>query len=79
MVDHKTMADDKLSEEIIELQSKLQFQEDTIQHLDDEVIRQTKLIDKLVLRLEQLESRVKDLAANSQTDKAAEQERPPHY
>ena len=71
------MAD--LTEDVVELQTRIQFQEDIIQKLDEVVIQQDKRMDKLLRRVMELEDRVEQLAfeRNNPADPAAE--KPPHY
>jgi SlyX protein len=73
------MAD--LTEDIVELQTRIQFQEDTIHKLDEVVIRQGALLDRMQRKLVELEDRIEQLGyergaagRNSPAD-----EKPPHY
>lgn len=68
-----------MQEDIIELQSKLQFQEDTIQKLDDSLVRQGQLIDEMHRRLVQVEEDFKRLRDERNSSSSTAAERPPHY
>ena len=68
-----------LKQEIEDLQTKLQFQEDAVQQLDNVVIDQGELIDKLTRRLIRLEDKITDLAEESNSEGSDKQEKPPHY
>jgi SlyX protein len=70
-----------LTEDIVELQTRVQFQEDTIHKLDEVVIRQGALLDRMQRKLVELEDRIEQLGyergaagRNSPAD-----EKPPHY
>ena len=68
-----------LKQDIEDLQTQLQFQEDTLQQLDGVVVDQGELIDKLTRRLILLEDKITDLAEKGDTEKTYDQEKPPHY
>ena len=70
-----------LTEDIVELQTRIQFQEDTIQKLDDVVIGQAELLDRMRQKLTELEERVEQLAfaSNNPGGSASADEKPPHY
>lgn len=70
---------DTQQEQLIELQHKVQFQEDALQQLDDVVIRQNQQIDQLVQRIDQLEDRLEELSHRAGTAPGELDERPPHY
>ena len=78
-MDDLSVTTKSLQADVIELQTKLQFQEDTIQQLDGVIINQQELIDKLTRRLELLEERVEELKVNSAAPGSIDQEKPPHY
>ena len=65
--------------DIVELQTKLQFQEDTIQQLDQVIVRQNQYIMQLQQRVKVLEEKVDELIKNPGAHKNVEQEKPPHY
>jgi len=73
------MAD--LTEDIVELQTRIQFQEDTIQKLDEVVIRQGDLLDGLRRKIAELEDRIEQQAFDRGTTSgnSAADEKPPHY
>ncbi|NOQ63919.1 MAG: SlyX protein [Methyloprofundus sp.] len=66
---------------IVNIETKLAYQEDTISQLNDVVYRQQNQIDALERLTQQLLGRVRDLSdAASQVGGAiAADERPPHY
>lgn len=68
-----------LKEEIIELQTKLQFQEDALQTLDDVVIRQADVLERLQLKLDELEARQEQWLHEASEAQAPTEEKPPHY
>jgi len=50
-----------LTEDIIELQTRIHFQEDTIHKLDEVVIRQGAQLDQIQRKLAELEDRIEQL------------------
>ncbi|MEZ5489555.1 MAG: SlyX family protein [Gammaproteobacteria bacterium] len=68
-----------LTEDIVELQTKVQFQEDIIQKLDEVVIRQARQLDLLMRRLAVLEDRLEQIIMERDNPAAVAEPRPPHY
>lgn len=66
-----------MSDELVELQTQLSFQEDTIAQLNDVVTRQQKDIDALKLELEQLKKQLMAMASSQLEEQ--EESAPPHY
>ncbi len=66
------------TERLIELETKLAYQEDTIQQLNDVVCRQQGQIDILLEKCDLLISKTKELA-DKFPDDFDDNERPPHY
>jgi len=67
---------------LVEIESRIAYQDDTILQLNDVVCRQQDQIDRLEKLTQQLLGRVRDLSANSAGGPAefsAADERPPHY
>jgi len=67
---------------IISIETKIAYQEDTIEQLNDVVCKQQIQIDALELITQQLINRVRDLSessAQSGETSSAVDERPPHY
>lgn len=65
-------------ERIIELETKLSFQEDLLQELNSHVITQQEQIDKLNVVCNLLKDQYKEIVS-SLPDAAAGDEVPPHY
>ena len=63
---------------LIELETKLSYQEDTIQQLNDVVCRQQDQIDSLQEKCDLLIARTKELL-HKLPDPSEENEKPPHY
>lgn len=63
---------------LIEIETRLAFQEDAIERLSDVIYRQQELLDRLVARCDLLGTKVTELAEKL-PDEAAGDERPPHY
>jgi SlyX protein len=65
-----------MEERIIELETRLAFQEDLLQKLDDVIIRQQQEIDELKTQLIRINQQLSEVGGqvDSQTDAP-----PPHY
>ena len=68
-----------MNDSIIELQSKLLFQEDALQKLDEIVIRQQHHIDQLLQRVTQLEEKLDSLQYQQELADTNSHQKPPHY
>jgi SlyX protein len=62
---------------IIDLESRLAFQDDTIQALNDVLVAQQREMDRLQLQLAALARRQEEIGG--QLDSAEEEAPPPHY
>jgi SlyX protein len=63
-----------------ELESRLAFQDELVERLNEVVVRQDRLIADLQLRLSNLEKRTADLAESATAaGEGAGHEAPPHY
>ena len=65
-------------ERMVEIESKIAFQDNALQELNDVIYRQQKQIDQLELTCQNLIERVKALSEISVSG-ALEDEKPPHY
>ena len=68
-----------VAEDIVELQTKVQFQDDIIHKLDEVVIRQAGQLDLLMRRLAVLEDRLEQIISERDSPGAVAEPRPPHY
>ena len=70
-----------MQEKIIELETKYSFQEDLLQELNKQVIRQQKLLDTVLHEVERLKEQLADLhASNDHTEnQVGAGDKPPHY
>ena len=66
-----------LEARIMELESRLAFQDDTIQALSDELVEQNRRIERMQLQLTALARRQEEL--NGQVGIAEDEAPPPHY
>jgi len=67
---------------LIEIETKIVYQEDMIAQLNDVIYQQQKQVDALELLTQQLLFRVRELsesASGSLGDTSVNDERPPHY
>jgi SlyX protein len=67
----------ELSEQLVELQTQLAFQEDTLQALDAVVTRQQQQLDRLSELTGHLQRQFADLLG--ELEQQSPQQRPPHY
>ena len=67
-----------MDERIIELETKLAFQELALQGMSDEMATQQKLIDQLLVEIVQLKKDVRAGQASPMM-KASDEPPPPHY
>lgn len=73
----REMTPAEVADQLVELQSQLAFQEDTIQQLDAVVTRQQQRLDELGRLTERLLLRLSDLA--STLEQQQPDQPPPHY
>ena len=70
-----------MQEKIIELETKYSFQEDLLQELNKQVIRQQRLLDAVLDEVSRLKQQLADLSVsndhNENQDRA--DDKPPHY
>ncbi|MCL7461572.1 SlyX family protein [Pseudomonas sp. NW5] len=65
---------------ITELETRLAFQDDTLQQLSDEVLAQNRLIERLQRQVEALATRQRELAGQvGQLGGGEDEPPPPHY
>ncbi len=70
----------QVQDQLIDIEMKLQFQEDTIQQLDKVIVRQQTVIDELSRRVQGLEHKSKEINDSAETDpRSDDDEKPPHY
>ena len=67
-----------MREELVQLQTQMSFQEDTVGQLNDVVTRQQKQIDELMLAVEQLKKQLESMATEP-LESQEEEAPPPHY
>ncbi|MGI9279138.1 MAG: SlyX family protein [Endozoicomonas sp.] len=67
-----------MNDELIELQTQVSFQEDTVAQLNEVVTRQQQEIDSLKQEMIQLKKQLSSVA-NSQLEEPEENAPPPHY
>ena len=67
-----------MEERVAELETRLAFQDQEIQTLNDVIIQQQARIDALVARLRLLEERIQDLKPETVVPRS-EETPPPHY
>ena len=63
---------------LVEIETRLAFQEDTMQQLNDVICRQRDQIDRLAASAEALRGQLGEIAAKL-PDEEGEDEKPPHY
>jgi len=68
-----------MEKRLIELESRLAFQDDLIESLNEAVILQQKQIERLELISKTLAERLRGLSDSAGPDGSPEHEVPPHY
>ena len=68
-----------LTQEVENLQTKLAFQEDTVQALNDALAAQQRQIDHLTLHNRRLVERIDQIIADIDSGPGPVNEKPPHY
>ena len=66
-----------LEERVMELESRLAFQDDTLLALNDVIVEQQRVVDRLQLQLAALLKRYAEVLG--QYEASAEEAPPPHY
>lgn len=69
----------EINEKIIEIETKMAFQEETIEQLNDVIINQQKTLDTLKQQVIQLNTKIKEESQQWQSDNNPADETPPHY
>jgi SlyX protein len=69
----------EINEKIIEIETKMAFQEETIEQLNDVIISQQKALDTLKQQVIQLNTKIKEESQQWQSDNNPVDETPPHY
>lgn len=69
---------EELQEQIVQLQSRLAFQDDTIEHLNQAITQQQQDMDKLKMQMSFVAKRMKEIST-SQVASLSEETPPPHY
>ena len=72
------MPHNSLEQRIAELETKLTFQETTIEELNQSLIEQQFLLDKMQLQLRYVVGKLKDMQPSNVASQA-EETPPPHY
>lgn len=67
-----------IEQRLVEVETKLAYQEDTLQALNDVICQQQKQIDQLEAACKLLVDRIKALATTNDSSQPAD-EKPPHY
>ena len=76
-IDSKQLID--LNDRLQDLESRSAFQEDTIGQLNNVVIEQQQMIDKLNLEIEALRGAVQAVSPGDAHSNSLVDEKPPHY
>lgn len=69
---------DTNEDRLIDIETRLAYQDQTINELNQVIYQQQKQIDQLERTCRQLSNRVKDMASNT-TSSVPKDEKPPHY
>lgn len=69
----------KIEDKIIEIETKITFQEQTIEALNEVIINQQKAIDMLTGQLQQLNQKIQEESQHWNNEGIIVDEKPPHY
>lgn len=77
----KTLANEiqELTARVTELESREAFHEDTIETLNQTIIHQQEMLDRLLRVSQQLIEKVKEMPGSDEKTWSAAEEVPPHY
>jgi len=70
---------EKLEQAIVELQSKVLFQEDALHKLDDAIVQQGKIIEGMLRKFAELDDKIEQLMFEGRPSVPTGDEKPPHY
>jgi len=70
---------EELQQQVIDLQSRLAYQEDMIHSLDKTIVKQDQAIALLKLQLNRWESKLEAISYSIESSSGDHQEPPPHY
>ncbi len=68
-----------MQDELIELQSKLAFQEQALNELNNALVSQQQQIDRLHMQIKSYEDRLSDVEDAAPLTGQGQDEKPPHY
>lgn len=68
-----------MEKRLIELESRLTFQDDLIDNLNDAIIRQQQQIERLEIISKTLSERLRGLSDSAGSEQGQQHELPPHY
>ena len=68
----------ELEDKIIEIETKLAFAEESIEQLNDVIVSQQKMLDKVTKQIQLLDKKIEDESQNWQQTNPID-ETPPHY
>ncbi|MBL4660669.1 MAG: SlyX family protein [Alcanivoracaceae bacterium] len=68
-----------INNKLIEIETKIAFQEQTIEQLNEVIIQQQKSIDALQRQLRQLNNKIEEESQHWSQDQTIIDEKPPHY
>ncbi len=70
---------DHITSQIIEIETKLAFQEQTIEQLNEVVIQQQGLIEALQRQLKMINHKIEQESHHWENEHSLSDEKPPHY
>ena len=68
----------EFEDKIIEIETKLAFAEESIEQLNDVIVSQQKMLDKLTRQIQLLDKKIEDESQHWQQTNSVD-ETPPHY
>lgn len=70
---------DKLEQRVMELETQLAFQQDTIDNLNEIVTKQWSMMENQQKQIKHMDDQIYAIETQTGTAGAPQQERPPHY
>lgn len=68
-----------MSNDLIEIETRLAYQEDLIHELNQTVCKQDRMISQLQMQVSSLAKKMNEAVFSDGKQEASENERPPHY
>lgn len=68
-----------VNDQLVDLQSRLAFQEDSIQSFSDQLVRQSRDLERLQIQVLSMHKRMQEMARLLEDQEEPDDSPPPHY